>query len=92
LAKPYFLARVQAEEAQRIMDAYELVATSLPDPIDPPRVVRDANDDYLVALAKAAEATAIVSGDHDLIHHPDLQPEAIDARAACEMLSLLDAS
>jgi uncharacterized protein len=61
----------------------------LPDRIDVPSVVRDGDDDYLVALATAARADAIVSGDADLLDHDDLQPPAITARTACERLGLL---
>ena len=42
------------------------IATVLGDPESPPRVVRDLADDYLVALARAADADAIVTGDRDL--------------------------
>jgi predicted nucleic acid-binding protein len=37
------------------------------DPADPPRVCRDPDDDYLVALSVAAGASALVSGDNDLL-------------------------
>lgn len=42
-------------------------ATVRPDPIDPPRrVPDDSDDDYLVALAEAAGASALVSRDQHL--------------------------
>ena len=34
---------------------------------DPARVVRDSEDDYLVALARAASVDALVSVDKDLL-------------------------
>lgn len=37
-----------------------------PDPTAPPRRVRDPDDDYLVALTEAADAT-LVTGDADLL-------------------------
>jgi len=46
--------------------------------------------EYLVALARDAGAEALVSGDKDLLDHPGLEPVAIDAREACELLGLLD--
>jgi uncharacterized protein len=52
-------------------------------------VLRDPTDDFLVALARAASAEAIVSGDADLLDHDGLEPPAIHARAACELLGLL---
>jgi predicted nucleic acid-binding protein len=88
LAKPYFRARVTASEADELLDAFELLAIVLPDPVTPPSVVRDPDDDFLVALAAASNADAIVSGDNDLPDHPGLRPPAIDARAACELLGL----
>jgi predicted nucleic acid-binding protein len=52
--------------------------------------LRDPGDDYLVALALAANADAIVTGDKDLLDHPGLQPPAINARQACELLGLTE--
>lgn len=37
--------------------------------------VRDPGDDYLVALARAAGAEAIVTGDRDLLDHEGLVPQ-----------------
>ncbi len=41
---------------------------------DPPGVSPDRDDDYLIALARAAEADAVISGDTDLtgLDLPDL--------------------
>ncbi len=58
------------------------------DPTDPPRVLRDPNDDYLLALAASSGAEAIVTGDKDLLDHPGLQPPAITARQAVEQLGV----
>lgn len=59
------------------------------DPIEPEAVLRDPGDDYLIALAKAADAEAIVSGDKDLLEHAGLKPRAISPREACESLGLI---
>jgi putative PIN family toxin of toxin-antitoxin system len=88
LAKPYFRARVSAEEADSLLVALELIATVFPNPESPKTVLRDPNDDFLVALAVVASAHAIVTGDRDLLDHPELRPPAIDARAGCELLGL----
>jgi putative PIN family toxin of toxin-antitoxin system len=88
LAKPYFRQRVSAAEADEILDAFELIATVLPDPTSPPSVLRDPTDDFLVALALNASAEAIVTGDHDLLDVSELRPPAIDARAAGALLQL----
>lgn len=87
-AKPYFRRRLTAAEANELLNAFELLAIMLPDPVAPPAVVRDPNDDYLIALAIAGNADAIVTGDRDLLDHPNLHPPAINAHAACELLGL----
>jgi uncharacterized protein len=61
----------------------------LADPKDIEGVLRDPDDDYLVALAQEAGAEAIVTGDKDLLDHAgELEPRAINARDACELLGL----
>ena len=89
LAKPFFRARVAADEAQQAIDAIERAALSFPDPISPPRVLRDPRDDYLVELAKGSSAEAIVTGDRDLLDHDRLEPPVLTAREACIRLGLL---
>jgi uncharacterized protein len=88
LAKPYFRQRVTVTEADELLDAFQLLAVVLPDPVLPASVVRDPTDDFLVALAATSRADAIVTGDRDLLDQPGLHPPAIDARAACELLGL----
>lgn len=88
LRQPYFRARVDPERAREAIEAIESVAIPFDDPIDPPRLVRDPDDDYLVALAKDSHAEAIVSSDHDLLENPAITPPPIDARAACERLGI----
>ena len=88
LNKPYFTNRVLAAEAAEMLDAFELLAIIHPDPPAPHSIVRDPNDDFLVALAVAGNADAIVTGDRDLLDHAGLHPSAINARAACELLGL----
>lgn len=89
LTKPYFATRFTPAERADLVETLRLLAIMLPDPADAPNIVRDGNDDFLVALARSARADAIVSGDADLLDHNGLQPPAIHARAACERLGLL---
>ncbi len=89
LSKPYF-RRLDADTSASILDSIEKVADVFKDPPDPPPLLRDPGDDYLVALARAANADAIVTGDKDLLDHPGLQPPAINARQACELLGLTE--
>ncbi len=57
------------------------------DPLDPEPVLRDPRDDYLLALAHASQAEAIVTGDKELLDHADLRPPAIRAREAVDKLA-----
>jgi predicted nucleic acid-binding protein len=66
----------------------EALAIMLPDPVAPPPLLRDARDDYLVALAIGGRADAIVTGDRDLLDHDGLEPPAITPRTACERFGL----
>lgn len=86
----YFSDRVREEERVLLSAMLRGIATVLRDPESPPRVVRDLSDDYLVALARAADADAIVTGDRDLLDHEGLEPPAVTAHQACASLGLLD--
>jgi putative PIN family toxin of toxin-antitoxin system len=88
LTRPYFRERLAEDEARAMVEALEFLALVLPDPENPPPVLRDANDDYLVALALVGDAKAIVTGDRDLLDHQGLTPPAITPRTACDLLGL----
>ena len=90
LRKSYFRDRVPAAEARLAVTRIGDVAISFDDPVDVEPILRDPSDDYLVTLAKAAGAEAIVTGDKDLLDHVGLQPPAINPREACELLELID--
>lgn len=90
LRKPYFRDRVPPPEARLAVARISDVAISLEEPDDVEPILRDPRDDYLIALAKAAGAEAIVTGDKDLLDHAGLQPPAISPREACELLELAD--
>ena len=80
----YFTQRLTPEEREVIVELVALTVVMLPDPHTPPPVLRDPDDDYIVALARAANADAIVTGDKDLLDHAGLEPPAITPRTACE--------
>jgi putative PIN family toxin of toxin-antitoxin system len=82
LAEPYFRALLDQGEAEKAVSALQRVAVMRDDPVDPEPVLRDPNDDYLLALAQASEAEAIITGDNDMLDHANLQPPAISARDA----------
>ena len=88
LERPYFTRRVTREERHRFDVTLRIVCELLPDPSAPPQALRDPKDDYLVALALAGHADAIVTGDRDLLDHDGLVPPAITPREACERFGL----
>lgn len=74
LRKPYFRERVGEEELAEIVGGIADATTMREDPRGVEPLLRDPDDDYLVALARDAGAEAIVTGDKDLLDHPDLKP------------------
>ncbi len=89
MARPKFRRYFSVEEAEAFVAALELLAQAVD---DPPRdgwvrVCRDPDDDYLVAMAEAAGATLLVSGDKDLlaVERPGLDVRS--PRAAVEAIA-----
>lgn len=66
LARPKFRPYVTPEEVEDFVEMLRSEAEFHPDPANPERVTRDPDDDYLVALAKAAGAV-LVSSDRDVL-------------------------
>jgi predicted nucleic acid-binding protein len=66
LARERFLRWRTREQLDRFVADIRVLAHRLPDPTDVPAVSRDPNDDYLIALFRAAEADVLCSGDGDL--------------------------
>ena len=68
LARPRLRKYLSADEALRFVTDLAGQTTLLTDPAPPhPAVCRDPDDDYLVALATASHADAIITGDDDLL-------------------------
>lgn len=88
LQSRYFRDRITAEERAAIPAMLEALGVLASDPESPPRILRDPADDYLVALAQATAAEAIITGDRDLLDHDGLVPRAISARQAREEIGL----
>lgn len=85
----YFRDRLTDEEREELPKALSRVGLQVPDPADPAPRLRDPKDDFLLALAESTEASAIVTGDRDLLDHPHLEPPAITPREAAIQLGLL---
>lgn len=90
LGKPYFRTRINELEGREAVAAYIDICVMLPDPAAVEPLLRDPEDDYLVALARASNARAIISGDGDLLDHPGLDPSAIDARMALKLVGVAE--
>lgn len=88
LASKYFRERFDPDDLAEIVSSVLDMATQYDDPTEIAPLLRDPGDDYLVALARDAEADAIVSGDRDLLDHTGLTPPPLNARGACKLLGL----
>jgi uncharacterized protein len=89
LESEHFRKLLREGQAADILAGISDSALHFPDPERPQAVLRDPNDDYLIALAKDTGAEAIVTGDKDLLEHGGLQPPAISTRDACALLGLI---
>lgn len=85
LRRPKF-ARFQAQVGPYVA-MIESDALLVEDPSDPPGTTADPGDDYLVALARAGAADAIVSGDRHLLEIDGLVPPALSPRTLLDRLS-----
>jgi uncharacterized protein len=90
LGSKYFQERFNPDDLTEIVASVEEAAIKYQNPTQIGAVLRDPDDDYLVALAREAEVEAIVTGDRDLLDHTGLQPRTINAREACELLRLIE--
>ena len=87
LARPRLNKYVSADEAARFVADLAAQSILLVDPPGPHRAVcRDPRDDYLVALAEASGAEAIVSGDLDLLA---IDPAQLPSRSSRRGSSLI---
>jgi putative PIN family toxin of toxin-antitoxin system len=77
LAREKLRKYVRPEEAAAFAIAVRRVSVFLPDPEIEHGVTPDPDDDYLVALARAAGAHAIVSGDRQLVEFRGLSPRIV---------------
>jgi putative PIN family toxin of toxin-antitoxin system len=76
LARPRLRKYLTSDQAHRFLADLAGQSTLLADPPPPyPAVCRDPDDDYLVALATAHHANALVTGDDDLLA---IDPDPLD--------------
>ncbi len=86
LARPKFARQAADGRAEAYLATLAGDALQTDDPPDPPSVSPDADDDYLFALARAAGADVIVSGDHHLTQLTDPTPTVLTPRQFAERL------
>lgn len=67
LQRDKFRRYIELDEVTEYVEGVATISETVTDAEQPPSVSRDPDDDYLVALAQAAGAAAIVSGDADLL-------------------------
>ncbi|HEY5261417.1 MAG TPA: putative toxin-antitoxin system toxin component, PIN family [Solirubrobacteraceae bacterium] len=86
LGRPKFKAQAGDGRARAFIAALASDALRIEDPPDPPSVVADVDDDYLLALAEAAGADVIVSGDGHLTGLDDPTTRVMTPRQFFDML------
>jgi predicted nucleic acid-binding protein len=87
LARPKFRRWISAPVAREFVDGLADDALIIDDPPALPGVSPDPDDDYMIALARAANAGYLVSGDHHLLGLQDTDPPVLTPR---QFLDLLD--
>jgi uncharacterized protein len=81
LLRPKFRKYVTVDEVRSYLALLEHGASVVIDPEPRPRLAPDPGDDYLIALARAAAAHFLVSGDAHLTGLRGSQPSIVTPRA-----------
>ena len=79
-------ALASGDEVRAYVEALAAGGVAFDDPAEPPTVTSDPGDDYLVLLAVAVGADAIVSGDRHLTELADAPVPVVTPRALLERL------
>jgi uncharacterized protein len=86
LARPRFAQTARGGRADDFVEALRLGGTLVADPPGGQPITRDPKDDYLVRLARAADASVLVCGDRDLLEALVSDPIVISPRAFVDQL------
>jgi len=86
LLRDRFRRYATAAEVRELVADLAAVATVIRDSPDPVAITRGPNDDYLVALAVAVQADALVSGDRDLTDLQDSPVSVLTPRTFLDRL------
>ena len=87
LSRERFRRWVTTDEVDAFVAGIRVDAIVLDDPPAEAGLTPDPDDDYLVALARSAEADHLVSGDRHLLDLVDPHPPVLSPRAFLELLS-----
>lgn len=87
LRRPKFARQAADGRAEAYIAGLTGDAILVEDPEDAPAVSPDSSDDYLIALARAARADVIVSGDSHLTQLVDPTPPVLTPRQFAEQLA-----
>jgi putative PIN family toxin of toxin-antitoxin system len=88
LARPKFRSYVTHAEADAFVATLRREAELVDDPAPTPGVTPDPKDDYLVAVARAARASFLVSGDPHLTGLRDASPPVLTPRGLVDRLGV----
>lgn len=86
LGRPRLRRWVSVETATEFIDGLAEDAEIVDDPPPLPGLTPDPEDDYLVALARAAHADYLVSGDRHLLGLADPTPPVLTPRQFLDLL------
>jgi putative PIN family toxin of toxin-antitoxin system len=89
LLRPKFRRWVGADDAVLFVETVRLAGILVEDPERIEPLSRDPDDDYLIALARAAGAVVLVSGDADLTTLDLRDPPVVDPRRFLSTLERL---
>lgn len=87
LRRPKFSASIPPVQIDALLSALSEDGVTVADPEAPPSTTPDPDDDYIVALARAAHAECIVSGDAHLAQLPNPHPPVLVPREFLVSLS-----
>jgi putative PIN family toxin of toxin-antitoxin system len=90
LDRAKFRRYLSLDQASRFVSLIRREADLRADPRDIPRLSADPKDDYLLALAAATRASALISGDPHLTELAAVQPPVITPARFLDLLSVGD--
>ncbi len=77
MTRPRLRKWISLETAAFFVDTIEALVDLVDDPVEVQTETRDANDDYLIALARQNDVEFIVSGDKDLLEWETQRPPVV---------------